>query len=171
MRDYLPSFHFAPLSYFHLFFSYCNCLLLLSITRYITAAFKLASRQPGLEIDTVLMYCIQCCTVKYRKAQPLVEVAHTWQWMPDTWIGHSDAVRIFESLQLEGLCVDNSLRRSFVSLGFPVAQLVKNPPAKQETWVRSLGWEDPLENSIGLYSPWGCEELDTTEWLSLYLIR
>ena len=26
-----------------------------------------------------------------------------------------------------------------------VAQLVKNPPAVQETWVRSLGWEDPLE--------------------------
>ena len=27
----------------------------------------------------------------------------------------------------------------------PVAQLVKKPPAMQETWVRSLGWEDPLE--------------------------
>ena len=27
-----------------------------------------------------------------------------------------------------------------------VAQLVKNPPAMQETWVQSLGWEDPLEN-------------------------
>ena len=26
-----------------------------------------------------------------------------------------------------------------------VAQLVNNPPAMQETWVRSLGWEDPLE--------------------------
>ena len=26
-----------------------------------------------------------------------------------------------------------------------VAQLVKNPPAMPETWVRSLGWEDPLE--------------------------
>ena len=26
-----------------------------------------------------------------------------------------------------------------------VAQLVKNLPARQETWVRSLGWEDPLE--------------------------
>ena len=27
----------------------------------------------------------------------------------------------------------------------PVAQMVKNQPAVQETWVRSLGWEDPLE--------------------------
>ena len=26
-----------------------------------------------------------------------------------------------------------------------VAQSVKNPPAMQETWVRSLGWEDPLD--------------------------
>ena len=26
-----------------------------------------------------------------------------------------------------------------------VAQVVKNPPAMQEIWVRSLGWEDPLE--------------------------
>ena len=26
-----------------------------------------------------------------------------------------------------------------------MAQLVKNPPAMRETWVRPLGWEDPLE--------------------------
>ena len=26
-----------------------------------------------------------------------------------------------------------------------VAQMVKNPPAMWETWVQSLGWEDPLE--------------------------
>ena len=26
-----------------------------------------------------------------------------------------------------------------------VAQMVNNPPAKRRTWVRSLGWEDPLE--------------------------
>ena len=32
-----------------------------------------------------------------------------------------------------------------VFLGFPVAQLIKNPPAMWETWVPSLGWEDPLE--------------------------
>ena len=29
-----------------------------------------------------------------------------------------------------------------------VAQLVKNLPAVQETWVRSLGWEDPLEKEM-----------------------
>ena len=29
-----------------------------------------------------------------------------------------------------------------------MAQLVKNPPAMRETWVRSLGWEDPLEKGM-----------------------
>ena len=33
-----------------------------------------------------------------------------------------------------------------------VTQLVKNPPAMQETWVRSLGWEDPLEKKKATYS-------------------
>ena len=39
-----------------------------------------------------------------------------------------------------------------VFLGFPVAQLVKNPPAMRETWVRSLGWEDPLEKRKATHS-------------------
>ena len=33
-----------------------------------------------------------------------------------------------------------------------VAQMVKNPPAVQETWVRSLGWEDPLEEGMATHS-------------------
>ena len=33
-----------------------------------------------------------------------------------------------------------------------VAQMVKNPPTMQETWVRSLGWEDPLEENIAIHS-------------------
>ena len=33
-----------------------------------------------------------------------------------------------------------------------VAQLVKNPPAMQETWVRSLGREDPLEKGMATHS-------------------
>ena len=55
-----------------------------------------------------------------------------------------------------------------------VAQLVKNPPAIRETWVQSLGWEDPLEKGAATHSsilawriPWGHRELGTTEWLSL----
>ena len=33
-----------------------------------------------------------------------------------------------------------------------VAQLVKNPPAMRETWIRSLGWEDPLEKGTAAHS-------------------
>ena len=59
-----------------------------------------------------------------------------------------------------------------------MAQLVKNPPTMRETWVWSLGWEDPLEKGMathsifwpgeshGVYSPWGCKESDMTERLS-----
>ena len=46
--------------------------------------------------------------------------------------------------------------RCLVTAGSPVAslvaQLVKNLPAMQETWVRSLGWEDPLEKGKATHS-------------------
>ena len=42
-------------------------------------------------------------------------------------------------------CIGYPPQYSWASL---VAQLVKNPPAMQETWVRSLGWEDPLEKGM-----------------------
>ena len=63
--------------------------------------------------------------------------------------------------------------------------MVKNPPAIQETWVQSLGWEDPLEagmanpvqysclenphgqRSLAGYNPWGCKET-TQEWKRHY---
>ena len=63
--------------------------------------------------------------------------------------------------------------------------MIKKSPAMQETWVQSLGWEDPLEKewlptpvfwpgefhgqrSLAGYSPWGRKESDTTEGLSLF---
>ena len=42
-----------------------------------------------------------------------------------------------------------SLQYSWASI---VAQLVKNPPVVRETWVRSLGWEDPLEKGKATHS-------------------
>ena len=61
-----------------------------------------------------------------------------------------------------------------------MTQMVKNPLAMRETWVRSLGWEDPPEEGMVTHSsilawriPWseepgrlqfiGCTELDMTE--------
>ena len=64
-----------------------------------------------------------------------------------------------------------------------VAQLVKNPPAMWETWIWSLGREDPWRRQRlptpvfwprelhGLYGPWGHKELDTTEYLSLSFVN
>ena len=51
--------------------------------------------------------------------------------------------------------------------GFPVAQLVKNLPSVQETWVRSLGWEDPwrskrLPTPVFLGFPGGSAGKDST---------
>ena len=37
-------------------------------------------------------------------------------------------------------------------MGFPDGSVVKNPPAMRETWVRSLGWEDPLEEGMATHS-------------------
>ena len=64
-----------------------------------------------------------------------------------------------------------------------VAQKVKNLPAMQDSWIWSLGGEDPMEKrmatlvflpgefhgqrSLESYSPWGHKKLDTTEQLSL----
>ena len=60
--------------------------------------------------------------------------------------------------------------------------MVKNPPAVQETWVRSLGWEDLLEKKMVTHSSilaWeipfsedpgglqGSKELDTTEQVNM----
>ena len=59
-----------------------------------------------------------------------------------------------------------------------MAQTVKNPPAMWETWIQSLGGEDPQEEGMathssilarripwteepGSYNPWGCKESDT----------
>ena len=41
------------------------------------------------------------------------------------------------------------LQYSWASL---VAQMVKNPPAMRETWIQSLGWEDPLEEGMATHS-------------------
>ena len=58
--------------------------------------------------------------------------------------------------------------------------MVNNLPAMKESWIRSLGWEDPLEKwlpppvfllgkshgqrSLAGYSPWGHKESDTNNW-------
>ena len=57
-------------------------------------------------------------------------VAKSWTWQSPERLNHSTA----------------NFRASLV------AQLVKNLPAMQETWVRSLDWEDPLEEGMATHS-------------------
>ena len=82
--------------------------------------------------------------------------------------------------------IPGSGRSTGEGIGYPlqcswasfVAQRVKNPPATWETWIQSLGWEDPLKkgkaaNSSILawripWTAWGHTESDTTERLSLF---
>ena len=71
-----------------------------------------------------------------------------------------------------GTCQENLL-------GFPGGSVVKNLPAKQETQVQSLGWEDPLEKGIAIYSsilawtiPWteepgGPQSMELQRWTRL----
>ena len=65
--------------------------------------------------------------------------------------------------------------------GFPGGSDDKELPAVRETWVQSLGWEDPLEEGMATHSsilawripmdrkPWGRKESHTTEQLSIHL--
>ena len=62
------------------------------------------------------------------------------------------------------------LQYSWASLG---AQLIKNLPAMQETWIRSLCWEDALEEGMATHSsiltrkiPW-TEELGRLQFMVL----
>ena len=52
-----------------------------------------------------------------------------------------------------------------------VSWMVKNPPAMRETWVRSLGWEDPLEEGMATHTsilawriPWTEELVSCSLW-------
>ena len=67
---------------------------------------------------------------------------------PDSSVGKESACNAGDPSSVSG-----SGRSAGEGTGYPlqyswaslVAQLVKNPPATWETWVQSLGWEDPLE--------------------------
>ena len=89
---------------------------------------------------------------------------------PDSSVGKESACNAGDSGSVPGTGrfsgegIGYLFQYSWTSL---VAELVKNPPAVRETWVRTLGWEDPLEKGKdptpvfwpgefhGLYSPRG----------------
>ena len=74
---------------------------------------------------------------------------------PDSSVGKESACNVEDLGLIPGLGRSPGkgkvfpLQYSWVSL---VTQLVKNPPAMWETWVRSLGWEDPLKKGKATHS-------------------
>ena len=74
---------------------------------------------------------------------------------PDSSVGKESACNARDHSLIPG-----SGRSAGEGIGYPlqyssaflVAQLVKNLPAMQETWVRSLHWEDPLEKGKATHS-------------------
>ena len=119
-------------------------------------------------VSTALENCL--------KQKQIVVLVYTYK-IPDSSVGKESTYNAGDLGPIPGLG-----RYAGEGIGYPiqcslaslVAQLAKNLPAMQETWVRSLGWEHPLEKGKatpifwpgefhGLYSPWGHKESDRTE--------
>ena len=77
-----------------------------------------------------------------------IHVSYVFWGFPDSSVGKESACKAGDPSLISGLGrspgegIVHPLQYSWASL---VAQQVRNPPAMRETWVRSLGWEDPLE--------------------------
>ena len=75
--------------------------------------------------------------------------------LPDSSVGKESSCHARDPSLVPG-----SGRSTGEGIGYPlqyswttlVAQLVKNPPAMRETWVRSPSWEDPLEKGNATHS-------------------
>ena len=88
-----------------------------------------------------------------------------WLGFPGSSVGKESACNAGDPGSISG-------SGSFPGAGIPtpvswaslVAQLVKNPPAIWETWVQSLGWEDPLEEGMAAHSSFLPLESIWTEW-------
>ena len=103
----------------------------------------LRHRREGRSRDApcALAYCKHYCSSS-------LWCMHSLRGFPDSSVGKESACNagdlgpILRSGRSAGEGIGYPLQYSWASL---VAQLVKNLPAMRETWVWSLGWEDPLE--------------------------
>ena len=88
-------------------------------------------------LKSLLQYHSSKASIFQRSAFFMVQLSHAYMTTGET-------------IALTGQTfVGYPLQYSWASL---VAQLVKNPSAMWETWVRSLGWEDPLEKGKATHS-------------------
>ena len=100
-----------------------------------------------LEMSMTVMFIIIVSVVKIKFCQ--------WIRFPDNSVGKESACNAGDPGLIPGLGrssgegIGYSLQNSWALL---VAHLVKNPSAMPETWVWSLGWEDPLEEGTTTHS-------------------
>ena len=76
---------------------------------------------------------------------------NVWRWSLTHRLGYSQPVWMYPLL----FSISNTTDFLNICCSYGVslmAQLVKNLPAMQETWVRSLGWEEPLEKRMATHS-------------------
>ena len=74
---------------------------------------------------------------------------------PDSSVGKESAYNAGDPNSIHGLGKSTGEGIGYplqYSWAFLVAQLVKNPPPMQETWIRSLDWEDPMEKGKATHS-------------------
>ena len=79
----------------------------------------------------------------------------TYMGFPGSSAGKESACNAGDPSSIPGLGRSPGEERSYplkYFWGFLVAQMVKNLPSMQETWVQSLGWEDPLEKRMATHS-------------------
>ena len=88
----------------------------------------------------------------YQYSKSMKRLSHSFNYSSggkETACNAGDPSSIPGSGRSPGEGIGYPLQFSWASL---VAQLVKNPPAMWETWVRSLVWEDPLEKGKATHS-------------------
>ena len=119
-------------------------------------------------------------TERETRVLPLEETRTQSHFSKNRFLKTKQNKNVFNFSSSRVLCISDYPHTRWASL---VAQMVKNLPEIQETRVWSLDWEDPLEEEMATrssvlawrvprteasagYSPWGCKESDTTEWLS-----
>ena len=88
-------------------------------------------------IDTLTFFCLFKNLLDIKR-QVFREQTYGYQWGRGRRIIWEFGIDIYTLLHIK-----------WTSL---VAQMVKNPPAMWETWIQSLGWEDPLKGGMATHS-------------------
>ena len=127
--------------------------------QYLKAGLKgnVQERRMYFEINYKPRQCIKKQRHHFANSGPYSQsygFSSSHEWIPDNSVGKEstcdagDPKSIPESRRFSGEGISYPLQYSY----FLMAQLVKNPPAMQETWALSLGWEDPLEKGKATHS-------------------